>query len=174
LRAYQILAEQSKQSSEVQAKIAIYKARADRKCGEWLKENIRHEGGKPYQYSTVTKNLGITWNESSRLQRIASIPESKFEQILQKAEAETKKITNNMLVSIAKEAEKENRIDKEKNVRNKQIADIDIRKGDFKDVLSDIYDIDAIITDPPYMAEYLACFFEHRIKFTSQTKVQTF
>lgn len=37
LRAYQVLAEQSKQSAEVQAKIAIYKARADRKCGEWLK-----------------------------------------------------------------------------------------------------------------------------------------
>ena len=31
LRAYQILAEQSKQSQDVQAKIAIYKARADRK-----------------------------------------------------------------------------------------------------------------------------------------------
>ena len=40
LRAYQMLAELSKASQDVQAKITIYKARADRKCGEWLAENV--------------------------------------------------------------------------------------------------------------------------------------
>ena len=34
-------------------------ARADRKCGEWLSENIKHEGGKPSQGVTVTKELGL-------------------------------------------------------------------------------------------------------------------
>lgn len=31
---------------EVQAKISIYKARADRKCGEWLKENVKHDSNQ--------------------------------------------------------------------------------------------------------------------------------
>lgn len=166
LRAYQVLAEQSKQSAEVQAKIAIYKARADRKCGEWLKGNIKHEGAKGIG-KKVSNNmlptldeLKITRNESSRLQRIAEIPEAKFESILQEAEVETKKITNNMLVSIAKEAEKESRIKSEQQVRKQDISGIDIRKGDFKKVLSDVYNIDAIITDPPYPKEYIECFSE--------------
>jgi len=163
LRAYQVLAEQSRQSAEVQAKIAIYKARADRKCGEWLKENVKHEGGNPNlqrsQDVTVSlSSIGVTKNESSRLQKIADIPDKKFEAILLEAEIETKKITNNMLVKIAKEGEKDIRKEKDAKARGKQIADIDIRRGDFKKVLSDVYDIDAIITDPPYPAEYLDCF----------------
>jgi SAM-dependent methyltransferase len=32
---------------------------------------------------------------------------------------------------------------------------VDIRLGDFREVLTDIHDVDAIITDPPYPAEYL-------------------
>ena len=111
LRAYQILAEQSKQSVEVQAKIAIYKARADRKCGEWLKENIREPGNPLWlQGETIgLKNVGINKTESHRLQKIAAIPAQKFEDILQECEIEVKKITSNMLVNIAKEAEKEER-----------------------------------------------------------------
>jgi hypothetical protein len=35
-------------------------------------------------------DIGVTRKESSRLQRIASIPENKFEQILQNAEQETR------------------------------------------------------------------------------------
>lgn len=113
LRAYQVLAEQSRQSAEVQAKIAIYKARADRKCGEWLKENVKQGGEHGNQYKKVAKsqdvtlaNIGVSKNESSRLQKIAAIPDKKFEAILLEAEIETKKITNNMLVKIAKEGER--------------------------------------------------------------------
>ena len=105
LRAYQILAEQSKQSMETQSKIAIYKARVDRRCGEWLKDNI-HAGNPQLSNDTTIKlnEINITRDESSRLKKIADIPEEKFEAILQEAEIETKKITNNMLVNIAKES----------------------------------------------------------------------
>lgn len=115
LRAYQILAEQSRQSQEVQAKIAIYKARADRKCGEWLKDNIKQGNIKGSNQrenvrsrDVTLQSVGVTKNESSRLQKIADIPEDKFEGILLEAEVETKKITNNMLVNIAKEADRDN------------------------------------------------------------------
>lgn len=40
------------------------------------------------------------------MQKIAAIPDKKFEAILLEAEIETKKITNNMLVKIAKEGER--------------------------------------------------------------------
>jgi len=61
--------------------------------------------------------------------------------------------------------EKENRklalkekIASEKSIEIKDLPNIDLRIGDFKSVLSDVYNIDAIITDPPYPKEYLSCF----------------
>lgn len=121
IRAYQILAEQSKQSVDVQAKISIYKARIDRKCGEWLKENIKHGGqNKKARSNIVTslKEINLSKNESSRLQKVADIPEKKFEGILNEAEEETKKVTNNMLVKIAREIEIEER---NEELRNKKV-----------------------------------------------------
>lgn len=138
LRAYQILAEQSKQSQEVQAKIAIYKARADRKCGEWLMDNIKAGNPQLSQHSTIgLKEVNLTRSESSRLQKIAAIPEDKFEGILQEAEIETRKITSNMLVNIAKESERGER---------QNIPTPEPPKG--------LYDV--IIIDPPwpYGTEY--------------------
>lgn len=159
LRAYQILAKQSKQSEEVRTKIDIYKARVDRKCGEWLSENVKAGNPQLSKQSTIgLSDIKITRDESSRLQKIAAIPENKFEDILQEAEIEVKKVTNNMLVNIAKEADKQERIKNEKNVRKEIITDLEIRKGDFKEVLTDLKDIDAIITDPPYPKEYIQCF----------------
>jgi len=114
LRAYQILAEQSKQSVEVQVKIAIYKARADRKCGEWLQENVKVGNPQLLEHQTIgLKDLGVTRFESHRLQKIASIPEEKFEEILQEAEVEVKKITSNMLVRLARATQKNERPDNE-------------------------------------------------------------
>lgn len=42
--------------------------------------------------------------------------------------------------------------------RTKVISNVEIRKGDFKDVLKNVYEIDAIITDPPYPKEFIDCF----------------
>jgi len=50
---------------------------ADRKCGEWLRENVK--AGNPQLSSGSTiglKDLGVTRDESSRLQKIAEIPEA--------------------------------------------------------------------------------------------------
>jgi ParB-like chromosome segregation protein Spo0J len=40
-------------------------------------------------------------------------------------------------------------------VAQPQVARIDIRHGDFREVLADLANVDAIITDPPYPAEFL-------------------
>lgn len=59
-----------------------------------------------------------------------------------------------------KNLERDKRMETEKNARLEAIADIEIRRGDFKEVLSDLYNIDAIITDPPYPHEFINCFSE--------------
>jgi len=59
---------------------------AYRKCGEWLQENIKQ--GRPEKGSNTQpflSDIGINKTESHRLQKIASIPEEKFEGILQEA-----------------------------------------------------------------------------------------
>jgi 16S rRNA G966 N2-methylase RsmD len=56
-----------------------------------------------------------------------------------------------------KEAEKEVRIEKELKKANsiKVPPEIDLRLGDFREVLKDVKNVDAIITDPPYGKNYL-------------------
>ena len=63
-----------------------------------------------------------------------------------------------MFKKAQKDTEKENRKTNEKEDRENAIVGIDIRKGDFKDVLGDTYNIDCIITDPPYPKEFIECF----------------
>jgi len=48
-----------------------------------------------------------------------------------------------------------------------EVKSYDLRRGNFKKVLTDLKDIDAIITDPPYAGEYLYCFSE-LAEFASQ------
>ena len=57
---------------------AFRRSRVDRKCGEWLRENIKHGNIEGSNQRDVVKskdvtlqNVGITKNESSRLQKIA-------------------------------------------------------------------------------------------------------
>ena len=65
----------------------------DRKIGEWLKENIKVGNPQLSQDVTIAKLSDIKINrmESSRLQKIADIPEEQFEEILVQAEHEVKK-----------------------------------------------------------------------------------
>jgi 16S rRNA G966 N2-methylase RsmD len=72
-------------------------------------------------------------------------------------EAEDSPSTRAVLKAV-KEKTKNDRIGKEDNDRKKKIKDIEIRKGDFKIVLDDIKNIDAIVTDPPYPKEFIQCF----------------
>lgn len=64
---------------------------------------------------------------------------------------EGKNITWNKIITkyLPSARDQENEID----IETKQM----MRSGDFKDVLKDVYDIDAIITDPPYPKEFIQC-----------------
>ena len=100
---------------------------------------------------------GITPKQSSAFQTLAEHKDI-IEQVKADAEADDDLPTRTEVLRRVKENEKENRINDENIKRKKLVSNIEIRKGDFKKVLSDIYNIDAIITDPPYPKEYLNCF----------------
>jgi hypothetical protein len=78
------MAKQSKQSLEVQNKIAEYRLRVERKKGEWLQDNVQHEGATKKGWnesspSTRLADIGISKDESSKSQRIAKLTEKEFE-----------------------------------------------------------------------------------------------
>lgn len=84
LRQY---ARQSRQSLEMQNRCAEIKLRAERKAGEMLAVAAKHEGGRPTETSRIDRqvspprlaDIGISRDQSSRWQAVASIPERTFE-----------------------------------------------------------------------------------------------
>ena len=86
LRAY---AKQAGYSLEMQNQCAEIKIRAERKAGEMLAETELNKGGRPAEKTSNTmlqvndqtlSDLGIERIQSHRWQKIASIPEDKFEE----------------------------------------------------------------------------------------------
>ena len=64
----------------MQNQCAEIKIRAERRAGELLKKTVRHEGGRPTKPSDDARVLpaGISWDQSSRWQKVASVPERRF------------------------------------------------------------------------------------------------
>ena len=89
LRAY---AKQAGYSLEMQNQCAEIKIRAERKAGEMLAETELDKGGRPSENHLhdvsglpKLKELGIAEIQSHRWQKIASIPEDKFEEHIKEA-----------------------------------------------------------------------------------------
>ena len=70
----------------------------------------------------------------------------------------SRQVVNRWLKQWYGDEDKEKRLKDEQAKRLQEINGIEIREGDFKEVLEDIPVIDAIITDPPYPQEYIECF----------------
>lgn len=101
--------------------------------------------------------IGITHKQSSAFQTLADNKDI-IEQVKAEAEANDDLPTRTEVLRRVKEAEKDKRIKEEDSFRKCKVSGIDIRKGDFKNVLDDVTNIDAIITDPPYPKEFIQCF----------------
>jgi site-specific DNA-methyltransferase (adenine-specific) len=125
--------------------------------------------GKPRSKKEVAESLGFDENARKRFQTLAA-----HRDVVEAVKAEARQAddipTRSAVLKAVKEKEKEQRIDNEQKQRKQKVSDIEIRSGDFAQVLEDVYDIDAIITDPPYPAEYLdefsklAVFAENHLK----------
>ncbi|VAW59850.1 hypothetical protein MNBD_GAMMA08-816 [hydrothermal vent metagenome] len=102
--------------------------RAERKCGEFLKQQVMNKGGKPVTCSPeeqVTENktlteLGITRKQSMNWQKLAGIPEEIFEEELHKGDAmpSLKRMVNNF----------------RKRTEEANVIDVEVEEDDAKEV----------------------------------------
>ena len=138
--AYRYALRQAKESPEVIRKAEEIKLRAERRAGELLKETDFQQGsrgyGKKVESHPVTplSELGVTKNQSSNWQKIANIPEEKFENYIEVQ----KELSTNGALKIAKQILREEEINKIKGkIENKELVAPD---GLF----------DVIVIDPPW------------------------
>lgn len=74
---------------EAERQACEIRLRAERKCGELLRERDKARGGRPSETPTAPggvsplSDLGITHNQSSQWQKLAAVPPDLFEQQLQ-------------------------------------------------------------------------------------------
>ena len=83
--AYRYALKQAKESPEVIRKAEEIKLRAERRAGELLKDEIRSGGdrkSKSRSKATTLIDMGVSRDQSSKWQKIASITEEKFENYL--------------------------------------------------------------------------------------------
>tara|TARA_R100001015_G_C4634922_1_gene202690 strand:+ start:3502 stop:4461 length:960 start_codon:yes stop_codon:yes gene_type:complete len=123
--AYRYALKQAKESPEVIRKAEEIKLRAERRAGELLKETELQKPGEyqRYQAGTVApalKNMGISKNQSSRWQKIANIPEEKFENYL---EVE-KELSTSGAIRVARQIERQEKIEEIKKSNPQQVEGI--------------------------------------------------
>jgi N6-adenosine-specific RNA methylase IME4 len=137
--AYRYALRQAKESPEVIRKAEEIKLRAERRAGELLKDTPKAKGGnpnlsKPTTGSETLTDMGISRDQSSKWQKIANIPEEKFENYLEVQ----KELSTSGALKIAKQISREEEINRIKN---------NIEKEKFAKP-SGLFDVIAI--DPPW------------------------
>ena len=136
VKAIEVWAKAERKDAELQNAIAEQKIRTQRILGNLLKENEvsknignRFVDGNSLQPSKKTlPDYGITKNDSSNFQRIASLPEDIFEQEIAVAKQESEKrveLTTSRVLMAAKEYAKKAKIDgAEISKRDKHLIDM--------------------------------------------------
>lgn len=168
--ALRLYSKQVGESLVIQNQVAEVKIRAERRAGELLRDMEKHTGqllrgttmGPREQVATLD-DMGISKNQSSRWQTIASIPEEEFESRIELIKAAEKELTSAEFLDLGKYLR---RIREREDKREAAVAAanlipsdewVRIETGDFRTVLQDIPDdsVDLILTDPPYAKESL-------------------
>lgn len=154
LRAY---AKQAGYSLEMQNQCAEIKIRAERKAGEMLSEQVKPGNPQFLHDERIVKlnDLGIAEIQSHRWQRIASIPEDKFEEHIDEIVKSKEELTTAGFIKYASQLKiRQNIKEVEKLAKLGKVLppDIKILEGDFFEKIKEINNksIDLLITDPPY------------------------
>ena len=126
--------------------------RFGRRAGEMLKEREKHPPGPSKEdrshdgtqlYPPRLEELGITKNQSSRWQLIASIPEQDFERRVESLKTSEKELTSNEILSLAGYLRRERDRQERRQQASETAANIQpddrirIFHGDFREVLTE-------------------------------------
>jgi hypothetical protein len=157
------------ESLVIQNQVAEVKTRTERRAGELLRDMEKHAGQLlrgamgPREQAATLDDMGISKNQSSRWQTIASIPEDEFESSIELIKVADKELTSAEFLDFGKYLlrirEREDKREEAVAAANRVPSDewVRIETGDFRTVLQDIPDdsVDLILTDPPYAKESL-------------------
>ena len=174
VKAIETWAKAEKKDAELQNLIAEQKLRTQRILGGLLKNEVKAGNPQLSQASTIGLNqFGISRNESSSFQKIASLPQKMFEEEISIAKEETNKrieLTTSRMLTAAKQYEK----DKKRKEQGEVIKIINIsdkiKNGDSLEILKTLPDnsIDIVLTDPPYGIDYKSNRSEYKNSITSR------
>jgi len=108
--AYRYALRQAKESPEVIRKAEEIKLRAERRAGELLGETVNHGGDRKTESrsnDTTLNDIGVTKDQSSKWQKIASIPEEKFENFL----SVQKELSTSGILNFKKNLDRQERVE---------------------------------------------------------------
>ncbi len=113
--AVKAYARKAKLGREILVQASVVRARAERRLGEILKEIELASGSPGNQYTGpkdtsdgtghTLESLGLSKNDSSRLQRIANMPGDVFEQHVSQSSEQEREVTMASLLRLAKQHE---------------------------------------------------------------------
>jgi len=140
VKAIETWAKAEKKDAELQNIIAEQKLRTQRILGGLLQDSNKELKARS-QGSTQLSDFGITKNESSAFQKIATLPQEIFEQEISNAKEESSKrieLTTSRMLKVAKILERENDINNQKqNIKNIDTSHL-------------LKEYDVVVIDPPW------------------------
>lgn len=162
VKAIETWAKAEKKDAILQNAIAEQKIRTQKILGGLLKTDLKHNSNQHIagnKQVPALSDFGITKNESSTFQKIASMPEELFEKEIAQAKDESNKrieLTTSRLLKAAKQYEKDVIRQKQSEVVKDIPVSENIQQGDSLEILKSLEDscIDIVLTDPPYGIEY--------------------
>ena len=129
-------------------------SKASRSLGADLPEAI----AQPRARDKAGKAANVSGRAVAQAKRVAEAAKSKPEMADIVSKVESGELALDRADRIVRDREAAERRQQEALAQQQHIevgTRIDIRLGDFRDVLADLQDVDAIITDPPYPGEFL-------------------
>ena len=148
---------------EMQNECADLKLRAERKAGEMLRAMPEYGRGKK---SVTVTDLNINESQATRWQQVAAVPEPEFEAHITETKESGIELTTASVFALRNKAKRDKIRQAEANARTIKVDAVQadatgpgwrMLAGDFRKRMAEIPDgsIDAIVTDPPYPAEFL-------------------
>lgn len=136
---------------------ASLRLESERRAGEYLRDNVPHEGGrpgeKPSQIGTVfptLSDLAITRRQSSDWQLVARVPEPIFREHVDRITTAQRPLTTAGLVEVARRIKRLERAAETKPIAVLARHDVRVEVADATALPLDDESVDLIVTSPPY------------------------